>query len=265
MPNWITIKTDLNPDIEPVKSYLFREYTLDSQGKKRDETEYDCESNVIYHKKFSYFDTGELQEFTQYDASNNLVEKQLYLKNNLGRIESIQKLKNGKKSSIDFTFNNAGINEKRTMRDENGQIINTEIYLLNEKGKLAETKILDGEGNEISRRENTYFSNGMLASIKQFKDETMQFIELYEYDEKHTLIKKTHFKHGENSEIIDIYQYDSASNMVYHSTHQNGAPVFKNTRSFDRNNNLIFEAFFALDYPTRAIVQHEEFIHKLKA
>lgn len=265
MENWITTKIVLDLNKNEINRFLFKTYTVDSNGNTLDETEYDSKSNVVYKRIYRYFDTGEVKEYIEYDPFDELLERHFYTKNKSGEVDRFEyEFAGGQKSIKEFSFTDIGNADKATIRDENGEITGFEVSILDEQGRTKEEIELDSENNEISKYEKAYDENGMLKIEKNYKDGILFNTVSFEYDEKGNLVKKIHRNYPDNFEVIDIYQFDIKNNMIYNSSNQNGVLVFENKCGYDENNNLISEEFFELEFWERRIVRHERQIHELE-
>ena len=265
MESWITTKIELDVNKNEINRFLFKNYTVDSNGNTLDETEYDSESNVVCKRIYRYFDTGEIKEYIDYDPFDELLERHYYTKNVSGEVDRFEfEFAGGQKLIKEFSFTDIGNADKATIKDENGQITGFEVFILDEQGRVKEEIELDSENNEISKYEKTYDENGMLKFEKHYRDGILFNEESFEYDEKGNLLKKNHRNHPDNFEVIDNYQFDIKNNMIYNSSKQNGVLVFENKCGYDENNNLISEEFFELDFWEKRIVRHEILIHELE-
>lgn len=265
MENWITTKIKLDVNKIEINRFLFRKYTVDSNGKTLDETEYDSESNIVCKRIYRYFDTGEVKEYIEYDPSDELLERHSYFKNESGEIDRLEfEFSDRQKSIKSFSFTDIGNADKATITDENGEITGFEVYILDEQGQTKEEIELDSENNEISKYVKTYNENGMLKFEKQFREGILFNSESFEYDEKGNVVKKIHINYPDKFEVIDDYQFDKNNNMIYNSSHQDGILVFENKCGYDDNSNLIFEDFFELDFWEKSILRHERLIHEIE-
>jgi hypothetical protein len=264
MENWITTKIKLDVNKIEIDRFLFKKYTVDSNGKTLDETEYDSESNIVCKRIYRYFDTGEVKEYIEYDPFEELLERHFYTKNKSGEVDRFEyEFSGGQKSIKEFSFTDIGNADKATISDENGEITGYEIYTLDEEGRTREEIELDSENNEISKYEKTYDENGILNCEKQFRDGVLFNAESFEYDEKGNVVKKIHRNYPDKFEVIDEYQFDKNNNMINNSSRQNGILVFENKCGYNDNGNLISEEFFELDFWEKRIVRHERLIHEL--
>lgn len=265
MENKTTTKIELDINKQEINRFLFKEYTIDSFGNILDETEFDSESNVVCKRIYRYFDTGEVKEFFEYDPFDDLLERQSFYKNDYGNIEKQEfEFSGGQKLIKEFYFTDIGNAEKVTIRDENDEITGFEVYIYDEYGNITKEIELDTENNEISKFEKAYNEDGTIKFEKQFKDSILFYIETFEYDENQNVIKKLHENYLDKYELVDVYQFDQNNNMIYNSSHQNGMLVFENKCGYDKNNILISEEFFELDFWEKSITKHERLIHQFK-
>lgn len=265
MKNWITTKIKLDVNKNEINRFLFKSYTVDSDGKILNETEYDLASAIIYKRIYNYFEDGALNEYIEYDPFDTLLERHTFIKNQTGEIDTHEiEFSDGQKSIKKFSFTDLGNADKATITDENGEITGFEVYIFDELGRIKEEIELDSENNELSKYIKTYNENDTLKLEKYYRDEVLISSELFEYDAFENVIKKIHRNYADKFEVIDKYQFDENNNMIYNSSRQNGVLIFENKCSYDEQNNLITEEFFELNYWEKRIVRHEKLIHETK-
>lgn len=265
MESWITTKTELNTNKEEVSKFLFKVFTVDSNGKTLDETEFDSESNIIYKRIYRYFDTGEVSEYVEFDPSDDLLERHTYILNDHGEIDKIEyEFIDGKKLIKEFSYSDLGNMDKATIRDENGLITGYEVYIGDEHGRLIREIELDSDNNEINKYEKTYNENGSVILQKHFVDGQLISDEKMYYNDDGLLIKTVLANHIDKFKFIENSRYDKNGNNIYISAHQNGVLIFENKCGYDKNDMLIYEEFFELDYWERKILRHEKLEHEIK-
>ncbi len=263
MENWRTTKILLDFNKNEINQFLFKTFTIDSNGNTLDETEYDLELKVVYKRIYRYFDTGEIKEYLEYNPSDELLERHCYIKNESGEIYRHElEFSGGQKSIKEFFLTDIGNADKATIRDENGEITGFEVYILDEQGRIKEEMELDSDNNEIYRYENTYDDYGVLKLEKHYRDGVLFNSESFEYDEKGNVVKKIHKNYADKFKVIDNYEFDIKGNMVYNSSYQDGVLVFENKCGYDENNQLISEEFFEINCWEKRIVRHERLKHE---
>ncbi len=265
MKHWITTKITLDVNKYETSRILYKTRTVDSNGYTLDETEYDAESNVVCKRIYRYFDTGEVKEYIEYDPSDELLERHIYSKDESGEICTQEmEFHGGEKTIKEFSFTDIGNADKATIRDENGEIIGYELYLLDESGRLQAEIELDSENNEISKYERFFDDFDRLKHGKHYIDGNLSKMESFEYDSKGNVIKKEETNYIDNFTITENYEYDQSNRMICNTSYQDGRLVFENNCEYDEFGDLISEEFFELDYWGKQVVRHEKLIHEVQ-
>jgi hypothetical protein len=262
MENWNIVSITLNRRSEEEDRHIHKNITVDSNGNLLEEIEYDMDSNILYKKIYRYFDTGGICSYTEIDHHDELIEKHTYTKDDYGYINKIvYEYGDGSKQIQDITFTDLGDTEKVIISDENGDILGSELYILNEHRKVKEMIELDADNNETAKHIYRYNDKGDQISEEQYIDNELYKKELFEYDINGNIIKRDEKEYSYDSHIVESYKYDNNNNQIHSSVINGGILIFENKCEYDDNNELLTEEFYELSSEGK-IISYEKLIHE---
>lgn len=265
MESWIITKVELDIDKNETNRFVFKEFTVTSDGKVLDETEFNTDASVANKRIYRYFETGEVKLYVEYDPFDELLERHTYVETEFGEIDKIiYEYADGHKTVKEFHYTDLGFADRATLRDEQNAVTGYELYVLNDEGQVVEQVETNADNIETARYLKVYHENGLPIRDTRYLDGKLTEEVVYTYDEKGNLIRKITTNITQKFDVIDEYTYDNRGNMLHNISFQNGVVVFENTCTYDDTNSLLTEQFFEIDYWEKRITRHEKLIHERK-
>ena len=262
MRDWITIKILLDRDKNEISRFQFKEMTTDSADKVLNETEYNEDNSVACKRIYRYFENGSVKEYVEYDPMDELIERHVYHENEDGEIEKVVfEYGDGHKVVKQFGLSELGHADKVTLYDENNVILGYETYVCNEYGEVVERIVLDEEGIETLKLTNTYDNNGNVLEERKIVGGKLAEVTSHAYDSSGKVVRKELKNKSEGYQVVDEYKYDDDGNMVHNTTFKNGTLIFENKCTYDKDNQLLTEEFFEIDFWEKKIARHEKLLH----
>jgi len=235
---------------------------------------------------YRYFDNGDAKEEIEFDAQNSLVER-LTFEQNGEDIVTVATTTYGDGSKIIKTYKDTDLGNayNAIMTDENGDYLGKEVHAFNSEDQPVEAVEYDEGDNVVLRITYEYGDAGFVIKETKYFDEDVEIIEynapgvisslihtskgaktnqeIYLFDNKDLLVKKTIINHHDNYRVEEEYNYDSRGNMTLNISTAGGNMVFKNSCVYDKNDRLIEEEILERHLDGRAS-KHMKLIHDIE-